>query len=517
MNKANARRRVAWALPLLILCGSAPAAGASWRELLNQAERLSREGKSEESLAAAQDVLADAEKSLGPEAPELGNILSRLSHIYEMTGADERLPEMEKRLAAVKSKDFGVWFALGSLLRREGRPLEAANALKKALAFKPDEPFAEYELAKAYDDLGRFEEEAALLKKRVEKKSRDYFIYSQLAIVYTRLGRFAEAKEAFARAKKSGGKIAGAYVAEGYFYLHSGHPAQAEKAFDSAVAVDSASPVGYHHMGVYLNDKRRYPEAEKYFRRALEILEADPNAAAVDVLHARGWLGNVVEAQGRYAEAEALYLKNLEKTRPGGDFQLAMLKFLARLYVAQGKSAQAEETYKRAAAECRVRFKCRFALGGEALIDLGQFYRGQGRRAEAEDAAERAEKFSEDAPIAQRFDLLRDLAALYSQLGDVSKRDALYGRLMPMRRTMPLDPDLVWVETGLAEIAAAHGRFHEAEDFYRQAMRILGHNSYWKKEADMLDKLAALYIQEGEPQRAADEAREQAQILRARP
>jgi tetratricopeptide (TPR) repeat protein len=146
---------------------------------------------------------------------------------------------------------------------------------------------------------------------------------------------------------------------------------------------------------------------------------------------------------------------------------------------------------------------------------LGQFYLDRGRRVEAEAMAERTEKLCANAPIAQQFDVLRNLAELYANLGDVSKQAALYARLMPVRRTMPQNPDLVWLERGRAEIAAGQGRFREAENLYRRAIGILDYNGIRNAEAILYDALARIYEEEGA--RAAAEARAQAKSLRAGP
>ncbi|MFI5348579.1 MAG: hypothetical protein ACHQ2Z_03475 [Elusimicrobiota bacterium] len=78
-------------------------------------------------------------------------------------------------------------------------------------------------------------------------------------------------------------------------------------------------------------------------------------ADADDVLHAVHWLGFVIESQGRYAEAEGVVRKGLERTKPGDSFSGALLDSLARLDAAQGRRAQAEETYRRALAPCGAR------------------------------------------------------------------------------------------------------------------------------------------------------------------
>ena len=511
-------RSVRWALPLLLVCGAAPAADTSWREGLNQAERLSAEGKKDEAAAAAQTALKDAEKLLGPEDPEVIHILARLSYFYE-PGSDEgdasQFPNIEKRLSATKSKGFDVWLALGIARRGEGKSLEAEDALKKALALKPGDYDAGYELALAYEDMGRFEEAAHILKELIGVKPQAYSLYSQLAKTYIRLGRSEEAKETFAQARKLKGMTADAYIKEGYFDLHHGETGRAQEAFESAIAVDTASPFGYHHMGSFLAHRRRFPEAEKNLRLALKKLEANPNANVNDLLHTMNWLGKVIEDEGRYPEAEALFLKGLKMARPESNYQLALLRSLAHLYVSEGKSAQGEKTYQRTMAACQARFKCDFDYAGGVLIDLGRFYLSQGRRADAEAMAERAEKLSADVPIGQGFfDVLEELASLYADLGDASKREALYNRLLPMRRTMPFNPDLVWVETGLADVDAAAGRFPDAEDHYRQAIGIFEYNGYWEQEADVLDQLAAIDEKEGKP--AAAEIRARAKSVRAR-
>ena len=397
-------------------------------------------------------------------------------------------------------------------LSGEGKDEEAVRALKKALALKPDDLEAEDELVRVYDGMGRFEEEVPLLKGMIEKAPRIYSHYDQLAKAYIRLGRSVEAKDTYAQGKKINGKTAEAYVREGYFNVDLGDFVHAKEDFEGAISVDTASPVGYHHMGSYLFACGRYSESEKYFRRALE-LEADPNAHVGSYLHTLSRLHRAIRAQGRYADADAVYYKGVEKVASSRDAR--SLGALASLYAAQGKSAQAEETYTRAVTLCAGRSACSCSEAGDALINLGQFYLKQGRRAEAEAAAERIEKSCADVRAAEWLNVQSDLAAFYADLGDVSRLRALYARLMPLRRTMPFDPDLVWVETGLAGMEAASGRFSEAEIDYRQAIGVLDHNGYWEEEAAVLDNLAAIYDKEGRA--AAGEAREKAKSLRARP
>ncbi|MFI5347952.1 MAG: hypothetical protein ACHQ2Z_00280 [Elusimicrobiota bacterium] len=500
---------------LLVHAAFAAAAGLTWRERLDQAERFCREGRNEDAVEAASGVLADAEKDLGRQSRDLGRALLRLGRIYGTAGYMAPLPKIERLLSAIESKDFETRLALGVVLRAEEKYAEAEAALKNAAALHPDDPQVADELIRVYDDTGRFGEEVRLLRLGIERKPKEYDLYSRLAHAYIRLGRSAEAKEAFAKAGTIDSRFA--HIEEGYFYLHSGEPRHARAVFEDVIAVDSASAMGYHHMGAYMGTGQRYAEAEKYLRRALEKLEADPDAGEDDLVHTLTWLGNVVRDQGRYAEAEAFYLKASDKAHPGSRRQFLLLQALAKLYAAEGDTARAERIYRQAAADCSGRFTRRYWEAALPLIDLGRFYLAQGRRTEAEAAAGRAEAFCWDLPIGEgRFVLLGLVSQLYTELGDVSKRGALDDRLLPLRRTMPFDPDLVWAEKDAAALDLDAGRSREAEEGYRRAIAVLDHNDYWNDEADALDQLAAVCERRGERRESVD-ARNKAIALRARP
>ena len=504
------------ALSLLLFCGPARADGDSWQERLNRAEQLSEGGERAASVTAAQGILADVEKDVGPESAGIGRILVRLSRVYEAAGDDSQFPEMEKRSSAVKSKDFEVWRELGMLRHSQDKSREAEDALKKALAFKPDDFGAERELATVDQELGRDEDAVKYFEKAIKQNPQDYDLYIRLARSRMRLGRSAQAKEAFAQARKFEGKAADAYIQEGYFHLNLGEPARAKEAFENAIDVDTASPFGYHHMGAYLDLQKKYPEAEKYLRRALEILETNPKTTADDLLHTIHWLGNEIQAQGRFTEAEAIYRKCLEKPSPS-DYYVECLRSLGDIYASQGKNAQAEEVFKQAAAVCEEGPAC--SCQGRALIGLGEFYRNQGRRREALAVADQSGKLCA-GPI-HNLAILLNLAGLYASLGEVAKSEALYGRILAARGSGPLLGkrfiDTLPLALGrMADLEMAQGRNAEAEDHYRQAIPLWEDSRDWQQEAAMLDGVAAACEKEGKPQAAA-EAREKSKSLRTRP
>ena len=493
---------------LPFFCSLARADGGSWRELEAQAELLFKEGKNEEAVKAAQGALADAEKNLGPEDSATIDIVARLSQFYRAMGDDSRL----KRLATINSKNFDVWLALGVLLHYQEKSLEAEDALKKSLALKADDLKAEVELARVDQDLGRDEDAVKLFEKAIKQNPRDYDLYMHLARSDMSLGRFAEAKEAFAQAKKIKSKTAEAYITEGYFHLDVGESAQAEEAFKSAIAVDTSSPFGYHHMGAYLSDSGRYPEAEKYFRQALEMEEANPNTRTDDLLHTLDWLGGMIQRQGRPAEAEAVYRKCLEKAAPSAVL-VVCLRSLGENYASQGKNAEAEDAFKRAAALCEGGPAC--TCRGMALVGLGDFYLTQGRRREAAAMADQAGKLCAGYHPPD-LSMLLDLAELHMNLGDVSKGEALYSRIRAAGRSMPFNRSMPIALRRMAERDMTEGRLDEAEDLYRQIVAISKNHHDGPQEAGALDGVAASCEKEGKLQEAAG-AREKAKALRGRP
>lgn len=466
-------------------------------------------GNYAESAEAARRALADAETSLGPESPEIGHVLARLCSIYERQGDDAEFPEMERRLAALPAKDFEVWAALGSVLRREEKFDAAEEALKKAAALSPENLDVVEDLAFVYDGMGRFEQEILMEEKLALKRPNDYVLLSRLARTYGLAGRTAEAKTTFEHARRIGRMTAGAYIAEGYVYLHSGDRARAKEDFENAVVADSASAGGYHHIAEYWFESGDAAEAEKYARQALEKLEADPNAKTDDFVHTAYMLGNILGRLGRQAEAEAVYRKCWDKPVPSYLY-VACLQMLGGLYSSQNKPAQAEEAFKRSVGVCAKGRAC--ACRGKSLIGLGSFYASHGREREAAKLAAEAETLCADDHSTWSPLVLMDLAELSMSVGDASGGNRDYDRIIPGRGST----QFFFILPRMAVLAARLGRLAEAEELYRQGIQLYGSLHNGTQEADLWDGLAAV-LEKGGKRREASEAREKEAALRSAP
>ena len=107
-----------------------------------------------------------------------------------------------------------------------------------------------------------------------------------------------------------------------------------------------------NNLAVVLQAQGRYAEAEALYGQALEIGRATLGEAHPDYATHLNNLAGVVEDQGRYAEAEALYRQALEITQAtlGEDHPAyaTRLNNLAGAVQAQGRFAEAEALYEQA-------------------------------------------------------------------------------------------------------------------------------------------------------------------------
>ena len=254
------------------------------------------------------------------------------------------------------------------------------------------------------------------------------------------------------------------------------------------------------------NFQQEYELAIDYFQKAIALQqELD---VELELSSSLNYLAGLYEFQGRYSEAEPLYLQALEIRRrslPEDHLSLATsLNNLARLYYFQGRYSEAETLYLQAL-EIDRRFLPEdhpdLATG---LNGLAELYRSQGRYSEAEPL------FLQGLEIVRRSlpedhpDLassLNNLALLYRSQGRYSEAEPLYLQALEIdRRSLPEDhPDLATNLNNLAGLYRFQGRYSEAEPLYLQALEI--HRRSLPEDhpslATHLNNLAELYKSQG--------------------
>ncbi len=250
----------------------------------------------------------------------------------------------------------------------------------------------------------------------------------------------------------------------------------------------------------------RLAEAEQIARQQLEVAAGQGNQRS-----AANWsnnLANVYCEQGRYAEAETLYMRDLafkESTLGPNHSKVAdSLNNLAILYLHLGRFADAEPAFNRALA---VREK---ALGrehpdvAETLNSLGNLNVNQGRYADAEPLFKRALAIWEHMKGVDHRGaalILNNLAGLYVTQGRYDEAEPLMRRTLAIyaKTLRPNHPAVANTFNNLAALYHEQGRYVEAEPLCKRALsireRALGPDH--PSVAASLDNLAGLYKKQG--------------------
>lgn len=436
--------------------------------------------------------------------------LAELGERYRAAGDAAGLAAVEKDLAGMKAGRPAALTALGRLLHADEKDAEAAGVLEQVLALQPDDYEAEKELGEVYSELGQYEKAARFMEKALARKPQDYWLAMGLAKCYRLMGRLERSKEVFSQAKRIDSKDAEDYIRQGYVYLDAGADAQAKKEFEKAIALDTASPIGYIHMASYLARHRRYPEVEACLRPVAQQLETNPHADPSDMGHVFWGLGDALYAQGKVAEAEAVFRHAVEQSRIKAYQRALLLWYLGDAIAAQGKISEAERYYIQAAAACDPGFGCLRREWGDVVTRLGAFFIAHGRKPEAAALAERVGEAYKNLPSHEpAIDQMIRLAELYLRLGNRAKAKALLRRLLAPHGTLPAK-----TEADLAGVCLACGRLTDAEVLYLKAIDVFKIYGDRKSAAEALEGLAATYDKQGKGLEAAA-ARRQAEALRA--
>ncbi len=271
-------------------------------------------------------------------------------------------------------------------------------------------------------------------------------------------------------------------------------------------SLESAS--AFSKAAIYLHDQGRYAEAESLYLRSQEIYEkalGREHPSLATLLNNRA---SLYLDQGRYEEAEPLHQRSLEiyEKALGGEHPelAAALNNLANLYRAQGRYEEAEPLFQRSLA---IKEK---ALGGEhpslavTLNNLASLYRAQGRYEEAEPLFQRSLAITEKALGGEHPELaisLNNLALLYRDQGRYEEAEPLFQRSLEIyEKALGGDhPSLAATLDNLALLYRARGRDDEAEPLFQRGRaireKVLGNDH--PDLATTLNNLAGLYRDQG--------------------
>ncbi|PZO42331.1 MAG: hypothetical protein DCF19_06980 [Pseudanabaena frigida] len=235
------------------------------------------------------------------------------------------------------------------------------------------------------------------------------------------------------------------------------------------------------YLGLLYNLQGKYSEAELLFLRSLSICERQLGADHPHVAACLNNLAGLYKSQGKYSEAKPLYVRSLsicerqlEADHPN---VAASLNNLAGLYELQGKYSEAEPLYLRSLSICERQLGADHPDVATSLNNLALLYKLQGKYSEAEPLYLRSLSIREQKLGVDHPDVafsLNNLALLYRVQGKYSEAEPLYLRSLSIReRQLGSDhPDVATCLNNLAVLYKAQGKYCEAEPLFVRSLEI---------------------------------------------
>ena len=278
--------------------------------LFQQAVAAHRAGRLDDAAAGYRRVLAANENQA-----DAWHLLG-LIQLQQGRPGDAEQP-LRRALALGERPAF--WANLGNVLKETGRAADAQAAYERALALQPGAAEVWNNLASVHRALGHAGQAEAAYRRALELKP-DYAAASyNLAVLLAVAGRMADAEQLYRQAIADGPGLAVAHHGLGMLLQEDGRPQEAEAALRRAVALDDTSAQAHCDLGLALHTLGRPDDAMACYQRALAINPAHAKA------HYNS--GVVFEERRQWAQAEAAYRRALE-SEPGfapASFNLAIV------------------------------------------------------------------------------------------------------------------------------------------------------------------------------------------------
>ena len=183
-------------------------------------------------------------------------------------------PEPQRKKKVAEEKDPKYQWELGVIALRYGLPDEAVRYGRKAVDLDPAYFDGWSLIGSALAQKGDLVQAAEALEKAAAIKPEAVEVQRQLGLVYLGLNETAKAETALKKAFDAGGDAESAYALGKLCYQQK----RFDEAMDYAVKAiqkDGQSAKAYNLKGVLLNQKARYAEAAGAFQAGLVLLPED--------------------------------------------------------------------------------------------------------------------------------------------------------------------------------------------------------------------------------------------------
>jgi Flp pilus assembly protein TadD len=345
------------------------------------------------------------EQSSSPEVDQAEAAMQR----NDLAAAEALL----QKAVAVKPDDYRAWFDLGYVYNALQRPADAIQAYRKSVAAKPDVFESNLNLGLLLAKQGDNAEAARYLKAATQLKPTSHPEES-LARAWQALGRVQEASDPhaaltdFAEAAKLTPNDADPHLAAAALLRKHGEFDAAAREYQAAAQIDPHSAEAQSGLTQLLVEQKKFREAEFALRSQISLDEQNNIA--------RAQLAGVLATEGKNDEAAEELKKALQD---GGSPEMALE--LGTLYVKADKDADAEPWLRRAVAGFDAK------LNGQPNGDAGV----KAQAAEAHFALGSLLQYEKKFPEAQQeliiaVRLKPDLAEAYGNLAIVAAANKQY-------------------------------------------------------------------------------------------
>ncbi|MCP3098555.1 tetratricopeptide repeat protein [Myxococcus sp. K15C18031901] len=239
---------------------------------LRRARCLSLVGQHAPSLALLRDAL-----QASPQDPE---VRAQYARALERGGAPARAVEALKE-ALGRTGSPVLYDALAATLHRQGRGTEALSLLRDAVARNPRDEVLQYVLGSAFERQGDLSNAQSRMRAVLEMDPDNAPALNFLGYLMALAGKDLEEAERLVLRALELRPDTGAYLDSlGWVYFRRGDLPRAVEALERASALAPDEPVILEHLGDAYQKSARGAEAVGVWRRALEVLTLEPEAAA---------------------------------------------------------------------------------------------------------------------------------------------------------------------------------------------------------------------------------------------
>jgi tetratricopeptide (TPR) repeat protein len=456
-----------------------------------------------QSLAA---LLAQYEKEW-PEAGRGHFEWDTLGKLYEETGAQDKAIGALKRAVARAPWELETQRRLIQLLENSGRDDEALAAYEAVVRAAPGEARFQLDLAARYWLRGQEKKALDALVRLEGRFPQDAGVLSAIADMYTRWGKEDLAIVEYERLAKlepddpshlvtlgeqywtkgdkaralttwkrliAGGKASG-FAKLGEVMAEHNQPGEARASFDKAVSLDPKNPELRKARAAFLETQKLYSEALADWERVLDLV----GTKVTDRIARRDARRHYVTVVTKIGGAR----ENAKKTEwdikaRSGDLEAGYL--LVDYYARRPQKDQPQKALED--------LRKRVPDDQDLVLDLVKTYKDQRKFQLAVDALQELLKI---APSRER--------EIYSMISGIKTEERKDGEAEEwMKKALAKSPNDPAAYEHLAENYVAMQRFTDAIAAYEKVIQLDAHNS----KAQFA--LAQLYVQGGEPMKAAE-------------